>query len=195
MDFDDLQKAWRNQPGARPLTIDPVLLFREVRRNHRQFLATIFWRDARELAVGLLLIAYFSWHGWRHHAWTDFGIVAGCLFVCGYFVLDRLIQWRRRPKMENSLIGCVETSLVQVRHQIWLLRNIFWWYQLPLIVPLLISFGWTGWRTHHLGALIVGIVLLWLINRWIYRLNQKAVSAVLEPRRQELEALRKALQS
>jgi hypothetical protein len=88
--------------------------------------------------------------------------------------------------MEDSLRRCLLTSLEQVRHQIWLLRHVFWWYQLPLLIPYFISILHEAVSVK--SVLIQGFVMA-LLNWGIYWLNQAAVRKSLEPRERELEAL------
>src|SRR5262249_32114595 len=160
----------------------------------QQFRATIFFRDVREVGVAGLLIPVFIFMGWWLHNWTNYLVAAACLVVGGYILLDR---WRRRknsPELSGTLKKCVATSLAEVRHQIWLLKNILWWYLLPLFVPIVISMAWPTLRSgqHFLVKLAQGVALLGgvgfvvLVYGFIYWLNQYAVKKHLEPRQQEL---------
>jgi hypothetical protein len=111
---------------------------------------------------------------------------------------DRLRHPRRSPDPGEPLVQCVESSLAQVDHQIWLLRNIGWWYLLPLAVPALAFVLHVGWQTRKggwgtaLGTAMVGAVV-GLTLAWAYRMNQVAVRDNLEPRRRELQALLEGL--
>ena len=49
------------------------------------------------------------------------------------------------------LKACVEISLHQVNHQIWLLKNVFWWYLLPIAAALGISTCAAFLRVQHPG--------------------------------------------
>jgi hypothetical protein len=94
----------------------------------------------------------------------------------------------------------VESSLAQVEHQIWLLRNVLWWYLLPPTLSLLAFFGQVAWQAREagwLGALAsfaMMVVFLAAVYGFIYWLNQYAVRTTLEPRRQELAALLSSLE-
>ena len=86
----------------------------------------------------------------------------------------------------------MESSLAQVEHQIWLLRNVHWWYLLPLALSALPFFGQVAWQERSGGwwtALGVSMVvaLVVIVLAVIYWLNQYAVRSELEPRRRELE--------
>jgi Na+/proline symporter len=194
MNFEDMQKTWQAQDASAQVTVNGDVLLKEVRRNQHQFWATIFWRDVREVGVCFLLALYFSYHGLRHHDWTDYLLALAGFGVGTFMVVDRLRLRKNQPATNDSLKECVESSLKQVNHQIWLLKNIFWWYLLPIIVALGISFGVSAWNWRHDGVstaiVFVFCILLCALLYWgVYRLNQFAVRKDLEPRRQELEAL------
>jgi hypothetical protein len=91
------------------------------------------------------------------------------------------------------------------RPQIWLLRNIFWWYLLPpgiSIMAFFVHLNWT-WRDRLVARLLskdwldvldalghaVPFVVVIGVYCFIYWLNQYAVRTQLEPRRQELLTL------
>lgn len=186
MNFEEIQQMWGRQDNSGRIVIDSDVLLKEVRRNQRQFASTIFWRDFREVGVAILMVFYFGRHGLRQQDWT-LGLIALACFGVGMFILvDRIRQKRRSPQIGESLRGCIRASLDQIRHQVWLLRNVFWWYQLPLLIPLTISLlhGAPTTTGVLLSALVIG-----LVNWLIYLLNQSAVREGLEPRQRELETL------
>src|SRR5262245_31715334 len=142
MNLDDFQKSWQSQDAAKKISINADVLLNEVRRNQQQFRTMIFLRDVREVGVAAVLIPVFILMARLLHNWTSYLVAAACFVVGGYFLFDR---WRRRgsaPESGDTLKNCVATSLAEVRHQIWLLKNILWWYLLPLFVPLVISMCW-----------------------------------------------------
>ena len=111
-----------------------------------------------------------------------------------FMMVDHLRQRGKRPVANHSLKACIETSLDQVSHQIWLLRNVFWWALLPFAAAVAVSIGHSVWHARNPGyvAMIVGVaaaLLIALVYVGIYWVNQFAVRKCLEPRRQELEAL------
>jgi hypothetical protein len=194
MNFEDLQKTWQSQGDSANVTIDADVLLREVRRNHRNFLATIFWRDAREVGVaGFLTWLFLRW-GMRDGEWSLYLLSFACFCVAMFLLVDRWLQRKKRPVMNDPIRSCIDASLIQVNHQILLLKNVFWWYLLPFQIGLGAFIGSEVWRARHAGPLLIlGLVgyasFCGLICWGIYRLNQAAVRKTLEPRRQELETL------
>ncbi|MFZ0826976.1 MAG: hypothetical protein WAO02_06105 [Verrucomicrobiia bacterium] len=194
MNFEELQQVWQSQnPGAK-VTVSADVLLKEVRRNQQQFWATIFWRDAQEVGVAVLLALFFMCQGMRHHDWTDYLLALAGLGVGAFMVVDRLLQRRKQPAANDSLKTCITGSLLQVNHQIWLLKNVIWWYLLPFAAALGIAICHSSWQARASGfpavtGLVIAILLITLVYWGIYRLNQFAVRKSLEPRRQELESL------
>jgi hypothetical protein len=198
MDFEALQKAWQSHDASAKVTINADALLKAVRRNQQQFWATIFWRDVREVGVAFLLTLYFCYSGLRNHQWPNYLVGLGCFGVGAFMIVDRLLQSGKRPAANDSLKDCLESSLRQVNHQIWLLKNIFWSYLLPTFAPLLVWIGVMAlhsWR-HGAGTVsgyVITALFCVLVYWGVYWLNQFAVRKDLEPRRQELEMLLEGL--
>lgn len=192
MNFDDLQKAWQSQTG-RKLSLDADLLLEMVHRNKKSFESMVFWRDVREAGTAFVLTAYFTCSAITDHLWPLYVTAAGCLWVGLFILRDHWIQRRINPIAKDSLKECVETSLKQVIHQTWLLKNVAWWYLMPIELGLSVFIGYLLWQVRHVGwalaAVLAYSLVCYLIFRFTYWLNQKAVEVDLKPRRQELETL------
>ena len=198
MNFEDMQKAWQSQDAGAKVTISADALLKEVRRNQQSFRATIFWRDVREVGVAAFMTWLFLHWAMRDREWSLYLLALACAGVGMFMVADRWLQRKKQPVMKDSVRSCVEASLTQVSHQIWLLRNVFWWYLLPIQVGLAALIGSVAWQARVAGlALIMGLmgyaVACGLLCWGIYHLNQSAVRKSLEPRRQELETLLSSL--
>jgi hypothetical protein len=195
MDADKLKQSWQAQSSQTRLLIDAELLLQELRRNDQNFAAMIFWRDFREVGVALLLLPVWIYLGIKDALpWSWYLAVPAMLWVAGYMLVDRMRHKRQLPQPGESLRQHVESSMAQIEHQIWLLRNVFWWYLLPLAVALLAFFAQVTWRARSGGwttalGLFVVVAFASLVFAGIYWLNQHAVRADLEPRRLELERL------
>jgi phosphoglycerol transferase MdoB-like AlkP superfamily enzyme len=194
MNFEELQQAWQSQDAVAQATVNADALLKEVRRNQQQFRTTILWRDVREVGVAILLALFFLYQGMRHQNGAEYLLALAGFGVGAFMVVDRLLQRRKQPVSNDSLKSCIEGSLLQVNHQIWLLKNVFWWYLLPFAAALGISLCYSIWQAR---ASAFPVVMVWVISMlfvalvyWgIYWLNQYAVRKNLEPRRQELESL------
>jgi len=201
MNFEDLQKAWQSQDASAKITINADVLLKEVRRNERQFRATIFCRDVREVGVcALMAVGFLGW-GIHRQWWSLYLLSFCCIFVGAFFLLDRRTQRRKQPAKSDSLQACIENSLFEVNHQIWLLKNVFWWYLLPILIGLGAFSAQMLWADREVGLAKViargGIFILTygFTYGFVYWINQRAVRVQLTPRRQELETLLASLTS
>ena len=198
MNFEKIQKAWQSQDAGAKVTINADVLLKEVRRNQQQFRVMILWRDVREVGVAFLLTLFFLHQGMRHHHWTDYLLACAGFGVGTFMLIDRWLQRKKRPVTNDSLRSCIEASLLQVNHQIWLLKNVFWWYLLPFAAAVGISIGHSAWHARNPGfaAMIAGVVALFvtLLYWGIYWLNQFVVKKNLGPRQRELETLLTSLE-
>ena len=195
MNPDDLKQAWLAQTPQPRLTIDADLLLKEVRRNQRSFTATIFWRDVQEVGVCLVMVPVWFYLGAEYSLpWTWYLTVPAMLWIAGFMLVDGMRHKRQLPEPGEAISQRVESCLAQVEHQIWLLRNVFWWYLLPPGLTILAFFGQVAWQARSGGwrvaLAIMGMVAVEVIVfAGVYWLNQKAVRSKLAPRRQELQAL------
>jgi len=195
MQPDELQQAWQAQAARSQVTVDPDLLRQQVQRNQRDFGATILRRDVLEVAVGVLLLPYWVYKGLTSSLpWTWWLTVPAILWVIGYFLVDR-IRYPQTPSDPNApLLQVVKNSLSQVEHQIWLLRNVFWWYLLPFTISILTFFAHNAWLSSNswLEAFAIAtpmFAFLVVLYGFLDYVNQRAIHTDLAPRRDELRAL------
>ncbi len=192
MEPDKYQQAWKADAAQTRVTIDADLLSKEVQRSHRDFQSTIFWRDVREVGVALLLIPIWFAMGIPFSLpWTWYLTVPALIWVTGFILVDRRRHPQRPSEPGEPLLYYVKEALTQVEHQIWLLRNVFWWYLLPFSISIMAFFLHVAWQTSGVWwefVVFAGFLGLFLLvpYGWIYRLNQRAVREQLEPRRQNL---------
>ena len=195
MNPDNLKEAWQAQTSQTRLTIDADLLLKEVRRNqnvfHRHDLLAGRARSRRESADGAGVVLFGSQALLALDVVSDgAGPAVGCRLHAG----GPDAPQAHPPEPGEPLSQRVESSLAQVEHQIWLLRNVLWWYLLPPGLAILAFFGQCAWEARSGGwwvaLVIAGMVAVEaLIFAGVYWLNQHAVRSELEPRRQELQAL------
>ncbi len=198
MSFEELQARWQAHDHEGQLNIDSDALLEEVRRNQRDFEKRLWRRDFCEVTAAALVTFVFGTLAVLMDQWSLFLGAAGSLFVGIFLVFDRLKQRRQRSTVADSLPSAIDASLVQVQHQIWLLRNILWWYLLPLVPGPVAILAFTFWQSRGNGLadqLVIAFVgLICLLVFWcVYWINQREIARNLEPRRKELEELRASL--
>jgi hypothetical protein len=196
---EDFKQAWQTSTTKHRLTSDRDLLLQEVRRNQQQFDTMILLRDIREVGVGIVLIPIWIVMGWKlAMPWTWWLTLPALFWIVSFMLVDRWRQRRRSNASDEPLKQHVQRSLAQVEHQIWLLGNVFWWYLLPLALPLtafVIQGAWENRADGWLTVVTLGMVTLIVgaVFAFIYWINKVAVRSGLDPRRQELAILLKAL--
>jgi hypothetical protein len=202
--FDKLQRAWQCQHASAKLlsNADADALLKEVRRNQQLWGAINLWDAMLEIGGGFLGAAFFSYLGVRHADWApvrlpdwDFLLVA---FACGgvgsFRLANRIIQRRKQTTAHDPLKACIEASLNEVNHDIWLRRNVFWWCWLPFTTAFAVFFCHASLRLHDPRFLAFLVLFVIPLAWWGGRLSRFTVRRVLEPRRQELEALLDSLE-
>lgn len=195
MNPDDLKQAWQAQADQTRLIVDTDRLFEEFRQSQQKFDATLIVRDLVEVGTAVILLPIWVAMGVLIKLpWTWYLTMPALVWIAGYMFVD-LRRHRSRPdEASEPLRQRVESSLAQVNHQIWLLRNVQWWYLLPMFVPMMIFISDVAWRAGG-GGLETVLVIVILggivagIHTLIYFRNQSAVRLTLEPRRQELTTL------
>ncbi len=201
MEPDNYQQAWRAHSSQTRVTVDADLLLKKVERSQRIFRAMIFWRDFREVGVALVMLPLWFYLGVTLSLpWTWYLTVPALIWVTGFILVDRMHHKQKRSEPGEPLLKSVTESLTQLEHQIWLLRNVFWWYLLPFTISIMAFFAHVtlfalvpseGWLATlaQAGFFVFLSVVLFAVYGFVYRLNQYAVRTLLEPRRRELLAL------
>lgn len=194
MSFDDLQQKWQSHDHGAPGKLDPGELLTEVRRSQRAMGAMLLRRDCAEIGAGLLMSGFCGYRVIHFGEWGWSIAALGCLFVGAFMLVDRWIQRRRSVADGESLTTCVQRALAQVEHQIWLLRNVIWWYLLPLGLGVAVLLGSQAWELRAEGllplvVLLIAVLICLLVFWGVYRLNQLAVRRNLRPRRDQLVEL------
>ncbi|MFO1042245.1 MAG: hypothetical protein U0941_10695 [Planctomycetaceae bacterium] len=192
MDPDNFQQAWQADKAQIHVKIDTDHLHDEVQSAQRGFLNMIFWRDFREVAVGIIMLPTFVLLGRStFQPWAWYLTIPSTVFVIGFILIDRMRHPQSPCEPSEPLLQSLQVALAQVEHQIWLLRNVFWWYLLPFSIAIMAYFIQVSWKKSDnflAGILVLTFpsAFLLALYRGVYLLNQLAVRKQLEPRRGEL---------
>jgi hypothetical protein len=191
MSLDDAQAAWRSTPA--PSSEEFTGLVAKVRSAER-FEARIRGRDLVESAAALIVIAaflpaLFSFPGWLSR------IGAGIIIVHAIAIMVVLHGTRRRrggAPVAAPLKEFFLAELTRVDDQIYLLKNVGWWYIAPSMGgACLVLLGLIGWNWPALGLcgtfIGFGVYVCWL--------NQRAVRSHLLPLRESLVAAERELEA
>lgn len=202
MNFEVFQKAWQRQkPGLIFTAKEPEALLQDLRLTHRMSNRVNLLADLFIFGVEAFLVPYFLTAAIRYHDWAFYVMGSGCLFIGVFILADRWVQRRRRPVTNDTLLSWARASLLQVKHELWRSKNIFWWYVMPLEIGFASVAASQAWRaSHRLGASASAVwtgvleaavfaVMCGLLGWIIFWLSQRSVRKSLEPRRKELEEL------
>lgn len=209
MNFEELQQAWQADAKSAPAPVVNEELLRSVRVNSRKFKRRIFWRDFREVAASFFVAFVFGRIAWEAQtegtpAWAAWIAAALPLGVAAFFLIDRWVSARRHAPQGDDVLAEIDRAIEAVKHQIWLLQNVFWWYLLPIGLSViflalqLVLYMPTDLPPHVAWTvkIVVGLLAIgpvWALDWWVWKLNQKAICVNLEPELAELEARRREI--
>jgi len=193
--WNDLSRLWNAQHAPVMPEAEIESLLDRVRRHHRAFRRTVFWRDLRESLVGLLLAAFFSYIAFTETGYGRAGafiLVAACLGITGVFAWTRMHARAIRHSGAENLRREMEAALAEVEFQIRLIRNVRWWYLLPLVIGIMAWLFGSLLESPTLSSL-VGFVLVFpivgIVFAWVDKLNRNAVREDLTPRAESIKSL------
>ncbi|QDU10295.1 hypothetical protein [Gimesia aquarii] len=196
MNPDDYQQAWQAHSSQTRVIIDADLLRKEAQYDQLSFRSAIFWRDFCEIGIALLMIPLWFYLGAvTSSPWTWYLTVPVLVWMAGFMLVYRMRHKQKPSQPDEPLLICVKRSVTEVEDQIWLLRNVFWWYLLPPSISIMAFFAQVSWESRSEGWLaalmfFIGLsIFLFALYSFIYYLNKRYVHLQLEPRRQELLTL------
>lgn len=189
---DPMTDAWKRQPAElNGISLD------DVRRQARKLESRVFWRNGREYAACLLVVAAFGYYATVFDATL---IRAGCgLVIAGaLFTVFRLHKMgaAREVPAELAFHSCLAFRRQELERQRVLLLGVWRWYLLPFVpgmaVFLVGLFAFAMQQPHaseHRGAIVVvfgltavGCALVFAgvarLNRWAARKLQREIEAL-----------------
>jgi len=186
---NDMRNVWQNQKteGIR-------MSIEEIRGRAGKFEKKIYWRNAREYVVALVMVVFFGFEFWRMpDALTRVGVglmIAGLLYLV--WQLRQRGSSRTLPE-ELGLATGLEFFRRELEKQRRLVANVWSWYLGPLIpgwVVLTVAFARTNpGHVRHIGLTLAGLNLVAaLAFVFVWKLNQSA-ARWLQRRIDELDAL------
>jgi len=87
-------------------------------------------------------------------------------------VVYRIVQRRKQTAANDPLKACIEASLNEVNHEIWLQRTVFWWCWLPFTSAFAVSFCYASLRFHTPRFLAFLVLFVIPLAWWGYRLSR-----------------------
>jgi len=184
MNLDDFKPQWQQRQRDLDGSVDHVI--EKVRIRMSSFDRTIWWRDMRESFAAIGLIVYYIFclfHAGDNWLWAcgaGLGILA-CIFIVG------VLHWARRKgkaaRKDLPVKDYSKAEVTRVDRQIWLLKNVHWWYLGPIFIAIIVQIA--GIKPEP-GGLIMLLTFVLPLFGFVYWLNQFAVRFQLRPLRNEL---------
>lgn len=189
---DLLQQAWKEHLSESRITVNAELLQQEVQIDRDSFQSVIKNRDLGEISGSLLLIPVFLiMAAILPLPWTWYLSIPTLIGVPAFMLWHR--RKNSRPEQtDETLVESVRHSIADLEDQIWLLRNVLWWYLLPYGLPIVIFFAHVSWQCRTLDPLFAILFFVLLAGStvtmyaFIYWMNQAAVRNSLVPKRNAL---------
>ncbi len=205
---EQLKRAWQSQFSGRRLALDEELILQQLRRQQHDLRFAFYGTDLVMVVIGSLLVGiagYGLYLSSRWTAWAAWGMLLMILPVGGFtasIVIDRLRHLRRHPWSDSSIKACADSLLAELKHRIWLCRNVVWWFILPIVFVADAGFRcYVAWRVGSLAgsareaagtlaeplleSAVAGVIIYWLFRRFVMK--------DLQRRKQELELLLQSL--
>jgi hypothetical protein len=166
----DMQQLWQAQP------VEPVgLSLDEIRSRASRFHRRIVWRNLREYAAAIILVAILIPHLWRDRGWllaSSAFLIAGVLYV--------LVQLYRRSARALPAGAAAQTWLdfhcSELARQRDALRTVWSWYLLPMLPGLLmVPIGMSA-AGRGLSPILLYIGILTVVFGGVWRLNALAAN-------------------
>jgi hypothetical protein len=187
MNIDELKEALHqleSETDSTSLDLDAVR--EQVVKSRRQ----LNFRDLRESVASVVVVVLFAPAIFtRLPAMTRLGACVTCLAAVVIGVVLWLGNRRYRSRPELSVDDYLGAEIAHLDYQVWLLRNVSWWY----LAPLAIGFLMFVWGMNPVPSALVLSVGYYFLDRFINWLNQRAVRNVLIPQRNELIRVRASL--
>jgi len=217
MDFEEMKVLWDSQNEDPLYAVNQAGLHAMLLRESCDFRRAVFWRDLREISIGIVASTGFllfgrllvagqpellaSWFNIKVSptAWDLVALVVAAILWIHYALwqyASRKRQEHRERKFAASLLGDLEREIAGTEHQIRMLKNVLGWGVLPVwtatFLFLFVAFrllDLSGWIVLVVGVAFLGAVVLDL--RW----KQRPIPRDLLPRKHELESLREKLRA
>lgn len=183
MNLDDFKQPWQQRQRDLDGRVDHVI--KKARSRMAGFDRTIWWRDMQESIVAALLIVFYTYQLFQpQNLLGTFGFGLGIL-AC--VLIIAILYWARQKgkvaRTDLAVEDFCQAELARVDRQIWLLRNVHWWYLGPLFVAIVLQMA-AG--IPEPGGLILVLSMVVPLFGFIYWLNQVAVRDQLLPLKQAL---------
>lgn len=186
---DELRELWSATPVP-PVKSTEVLAM--VEKRMKRFDRMVFMRNLRECAASLVVSGVFLAMALKsHEPWQRAG--EWIIVISGLVTAFTLVRYGRSGKpldAGRSLTEYVGELMKRYDQQIWLLRNVKYWYLLPMYVGLLMLTGGMLLQQSRAGAMkwptLAMPVVYTAVFGWIWWLNEVSAAGKLRNCKEKL---------
>ena len=192
MSESDLEVIWAKQSASLGLNeVDVPNVVEDVLGAYTKLQRSLFWRDFREVVVALILIPVWLFLGvYNQSLWTWYLMVPSVIGVIGFLLVARYRNRMNQPEWGESLLVGLNKATRDLEHQIWLLRNVAFWYLIP-IASCLICYDLHECiaAQSSFSSMLWSVVTTLGLFTLIWWLNQRALRKSLKPQLENLQSL------
>jgi hypothetical protein len=177
MTEEEIKTYWRNSADTQTININQNLLLMNLTKQLTGIDKKLKNRDMLEMAAAVLVGVFFSVQFYLTDS-LQTKIGSSILVFSSLLITYKLLAARKTPLQEyagNTTKSFLLASRNKVQNQIRLLRNVLYWYLLPLYLGLIVFI------TSTTGGLLISIIYIPLVTFFfykIYQMNKKAAAAL-----------------
>lgn len=181
MKFEDLENSWRQQKKEKDMYTQDDLL-KIINTQMSAFDSKIQSRDHLEIAAVALIVIIFGILFFTVQSWW---MKLGCwtLVFSGICIAFKLYTTQKQENgnqlsFNKSLRKQLHDELDKVQRQKKLLKNVFWWYLLPIFTGLVF---FTIGLNVAVTLKIVYLAIMTVVYAWIWKMNQAEAHNKFDP--------------
>jgi len=192
MEFDELKKVWKNQAKQESGEYTKSEVMMLINNRMVSLEEEVKSRDRLEIIAAVLIIICFGVILFTTNSvWKQFGstiIIVSAVFIWYKLKSTQVESFSEQLSPDRPMKEYLHVELQRVQKQKTLLKNVAWWYILPIFTGLLFfSFGFDSSLAFQVGYMI----FVALLSVGIWMLNQRTVKKKFDPLINEIqEAIR-----
>ncbi len=190
MNDKDLQDLWNSPSPNDPFIIQQEKLIQQMKTRMKKFDKDIKRRNIREYTTAVIVFIAFTFFGviafYQNNYLLTLActiISLGCVFIV-YKLFTAQVHISAKAVYTMSNKDYLYYELEKVNEQIKLLKSVFWWYLLPILIGCILFFVASTFTTK---ALCMHIIFALIITYAIYYANQRTLETDLVPLKKDLE--------
>jgi len=187
MELDTLKRIWKKQKGRRNYEYSRSELIMFINNKMISFEEKIRSRDRLEIIACIVIIICFGITFFTTESiWKQVG--SGAIILSGIFIWYKLKSTQAQtinhePSPDRPMREYLELELQSIRKQKKLLRNVAWWYILPMDVGLfLFTLGFNS----GLITKLIYLAVVVLFSIFVWKINQRAAKRKFDPLLREI---------